>query len=73
MTLISIVMKPIGLLLSTVLGTAGFLVTYVSAWLKFFFNPFKVACYCDACWNSSALRVGVKTLLNAILSQFFRL
>ena len=25
-----------------------------------------IPCYCDACLNSSALRVGVKTLLNTI-------
>jgi len=26
----------------------------------------RIPCYCDACLNSSALRVGVKTLLNTI-------
>ena len=26
----------------------------------------RIRCYCDACLNSSALRVGVKTLLNTI-------
>jgi len=32
-----------------------------------------IPCYCDACLNSSALRVGVKTLFNTIhcLSQWF--
>jgi len=28
-----------------------------------------ISCYCDACLNSSALRVGVKTLLNTIQSM----
>ena len=26
----------------------------------------RIPCYCDACLNSSALRVGVRTLLNTI-------
>jgi len=26
----------------------------------------RIPCYCDACLNSSALRVGVTTLLNTI-------
>jgi len=31
-----------------------------------------VPCYCDACWKSSALRVGVKTLHNTIASSVKR-
>jgi len=30
------------------------------------FMYLRIPCYCDACLNSSALRVGVKTLLNTI-------
>jgi len=33
------------------------------------FMYLRVPCYCDACLNSSALRVGVKTLLNAIIAE----
>jgi len=32
------------------------------------FMYLRIPCYCDACLNSSALRVGVKTLLNTIQS-----
>jgi len=31
-----------------------------------FFMYLRIPCYCDACLNSSALRVGVTTLLNTI-------
>jgi len=35
------------------------------------FMYFRIPCYCDACLNSSALRVGVKTLLITItLTRF---
>jgi len=33
-----------------------------------FFMYLRFPCYCDVCLNSSALRVGLKTLLNAILN-----
>jgi len=33
------------------------------------FMYLRIPCYCDACLNSSALRVGVKTLLNTIQSE----
>jgi len=36
---------------------------YIS-WSSFMY--LRISCYCDACLNSSALRVGVKTLLNTI-------
>jgi len=32
----------------------------------------RIPCYCDACLNSSALRVGVKTLLNTIQNNNIR-
>jgi len=34
------------------------------------FMCLRIPCYCDACLNSSALRVGVKTLLNTIPPTF---
>jgi len=33
------------------------------------FMYLRIPCYCDACLNSSALRVGVKTLLNTINAE----
>ena len=30
----------------------------------------RIPCYCDACLNSSALRVGVKALLNTIHTKY---
>ena len=34
------------------------------------FMYLRFPCYCDACLNSSTLRVGLKTLLNTIISWF---
>jgi len=33
------------------------------------FMYLRIPCYCDPCLDSSALRVGVKTLLNAIIAE----
>jgi len=41
---------------------------YVSS---FSFMYLRFPCYCDACLNSSALRVGLKTLLNTIKSVVY--